>query len=64
MQDLRAALDDPHFKARGLFAAKLANANGQTIPALPLPITPPLRRGAAGEACSPALGAHNKEFGF
>jgi len=64
VQDLRAALDDPHFKARGLFAAKLVNANGQTIPALPLPITPPLRPGADGEASSPALGAHNAEFGF
>jgi crotonobetainyl-CoA:carnitine CoA-transferase CaiB-like acyl-CoA transferase len=64
MQDLRAALDDPHFKARGLFAAKLVNANGHTIPALPLPIVQPLRPGAAGEASSPALGAHNKEFGF
>jgi alpha-methylacyl-CoA racemase len=64
MQDLRAALDDPHFKARGLFAAKLVNADGQTIPALPMPITPPLRPGAAGEASSPALGAHNAEFGF
>jgi alpha-methylacyl-CoA racemase len=64
MQDLRAALDDPHFKARGLFAAKLVNAGGQTIPALPLPITQALRPAAAGEAPSPALGAHNEEFGF
>jgi alpha-methylacyl-CoA racemase len=64
MQDLRAALDDPHFKARGLFAARLVNAQGQAMPALPLPITPPLRPGAAGEASSPALGAHNAEFGF
>lgn len=64
VQTLSAALDDPHFKARGLFAAKLVNANGQTIPALPLPITPPLRPGGAGDASSPALGAHNAEFGF
>ncbi len=64
MQDLRAALDDPHFKARGLFAARLVNASGQAIPALPVPITPPLRPGAASEASSPALGAHNAEFGF
>ena len=64
VQDLRAALDDPHFKARGLFAARLVNANGQAIPAIPVPITPPLRPGAASEAASPALGAHNAEFGF
>ena len=64
MQDLRAALDDPHFNARGLFAARLVNASGQAIPAIPVPITPPLRPGAASEASSPALGAHNAEFGF
>jgi len=64
VQDLRAALDDPHFKARGLFAARLTNANGQAIPAIPVPIVPPLRPGAASDASSPALGAHNAEFGF
>jgi hypothetical protein len=31
---------------------------------LPLPITKPLRPGAAGDASSPALGANNAEFGF
>ncbi len=64
MQDLRAALDDPHFKARGLFAAQLVNENGQAIPAVPVPISPPLRPGAASDAPSPALGASNAEFGF
>lgn len=64
MQSLSAALDDPHFKARGLFAARLVNAGGQSIPALPLPIAGALRPGAAGDASSPALGAHNAEFGF
>jgi crotonobetainyl-CoA:carnitine CoA-transferase CaiB-like acyl-CoA transferase len=64
MQNLRAALDDPHFKARGLFAARLVNADGQTIPALPLPVAAPLRPGAQSDASSPALGAHNPEFGL
>jgi alpha-methylacyl-CoA racemase len=64
MQDLRAALDDPHFKARGLFAARLTDAHGRAMPALPVPIAPPLRPGAAREASSPALGAHNEEFGL
>jgi crotonobetainyl-CoA:carnitine CoA-transferase CaiB-like acyl-CoA transferase len=64
VQDLRAALDDPHFKARGLFAARLTNAGGQAIPALPVPITQALRPGAASDASAPALGAHNAEFGF
>jgi len=64
MQDLRGALDDPHFKARGLFAVQLVNAQGQAIPAIPMPIIRPLRPGAATDASSPTLGAHNAEFGF
>ena len=64
MQDLRAAVNDAHFQARGLFATKLANASGDSIPALPLPIRGSLRPDAAVDACSPTLGAHNAEFGF
>jgi len=64
VQDLRAALDDAHFKARGLFAARLVNATGQAIPAIPVPITPLLRSGASSDASSPALGANNAEFGI
>ena len=64
MQDLQAALADPHFKARGVFAARLVHASAQAIPALPVPIVPPLRPGAASDASSPALGAHNAEFGL
>jgi alpha-methylacyl-CoA racemase len=64
VQDIRAALDDPHFKARGLFAAKLTNEKGETLPAIPVPIDKSLRPGAAADASAPALGAHNSEFGF
>jgi alpha-methylacyl-CoA racemase len=64
VQDIRAALDDPHFKARGLFAARLVNEKGQVLPAIPVPIDKPLRPGAATDASAPALGAHNAEFGF
>ncbi len=64
VQDIRAALDDPHFKARGLFAARLMNEQGQALPAIPVPIDKPLRPGAATGASAPALGAHNGEFGF
>lgn len=59
-----AALDDPQFKARGRFAAKLVNEKGETLPAIPVPIDKPLRPGAATDASAPALGAHNTEFGF
>jgi crotonobetainyl-CoA:carnitine CoA-transferase CaiB-like acyl-CoA transferase len=64
VQDVRAALDDPHFKARGLFDARLVNEKGEAMPAVPLPISRPLRPGAASDASAPALGAHNAEFGF
>jgi crotonobetainyl-CoA:carnitine CoA-transferase CaiB-like acyl-CoA transferase len=64
VQDIRAALDDPHFKARGVFAARLTNEKGEAIPAIPVPIDKPLRPGAATDASAPALGAHNAEFGF
>ena len=64
VQDIRAALDDPHFKARGLFAARLLNEKGQALPAIPVPIDKPLRPGIATDASAPALGAHNTEFGF
>jgi alpha-methylacyl-CoA racemase len=64
VQDLRAALDDPHFKARGLFAARVLNAEGGAIPAVPVPITPALRSGATGDAAAPELGAHNADFGL
>jgi alpha-methylacyl-CoA racemase len=64
VQDIRAALDDPHFKVRGLFAARLMNEKGQALPAIPVPIDKPLRPGVAKDASAPALGAHNAEFGF
>jgi alpha-methylacyl-CoA racemase len=43
VRSLEEALRDPHFVARGLFAHKLANAEGATMPALPLPIAPQFR---------------------
>ncbi len=62
MQDLRAALDDPHFRARGLFAHVLANESGARIPALPVPVDDQFRAPADEPASAPALGAHNAEF--
>ena len=64
VQDIRAALDDPHFKARGVFAPRLANEKGETLPAAPVAIERALRPGASTDASAPALGAHNAEFGF
>jgi len=39
---IEAALSDPHFAARGVFAAKLA-AEGRQIAALPVPVAPQFR---------------------
>ena len=43
VKDIRAALRDPHFSARGVFAHTLTNAQGDTIAALPVPILPTFR---------------------
>ena len=51
------ALADPHFAVRRLFAHRL-NADGRSIPALPVPIDPQLR-GTETEKSYPALGEAN-----
>lgn len=61
VRTVREALDDPHFRARGLFRAGLANEDGETIPALPVPIVPELRAGSADARPAPALGADNAD---
>lgn len=62
VQNVRAALDDPHFVARGLFAHALVNEQGAKIAALPVPIVPAFRAGPEEAAAAPPLGAHNSEF--
>lgn len=57
---LEEALRDPHFIQRGLFAHKIANSSGATIPALPVPIAPQFRADAETPKSAPALGAHSK----
>ncbi|SDE55056.1 CaiB/BaiF CoA transferase family protein [Belnapia rosea] len=52
------AMNDPHFAARGLFGHRLANAEGQQMPALPVPLAPALRC-PPGIRPAPALGADN-----
>jgi alpha-methylacyl-CoA racemase len=64
VQDLHAAMSDPQFAARGLFARKLSNARGDTIPALPVPIANDFRERIDTLAAAPAPGANNAEFGF
>ncbi|HEY2754551.1 MAG TPA: CaiB/BaiF CoA-transferase family protein [Pseudolabrys sp.] len=56
------ALSDPQFAARGVFAQKLVNTQGQVIPALPVPVDAAFRAAADDTVAAPALGAHNKEY--
>lgn len=64
VQDVRAALDDPHFVARRLFAHVLTNEQGAKIAALPVPIIPAFRESGEDALPAPALGTHNSEFGL
>ncbi len=41
--DVRDAVTDPHYVARGVFDQVLANSDGATIPALPVPLDPGFR---------------------
>ncbi len=43
LRDLGDALNDPHFRERGLFARNISGVEGGTMPALPLPIAPQFR---------------------
>ena len=57
VQDLAAALQDPHFLARGVWERQLRLHNGRMLAALPLPLAPEFSdRKPRGY---PALGAHS-----
>jgi alpha-methylacyl-CoA racemase len=55
-------MGDPHFIARGLFKHKLANEQGATITALPVPIDQGFRSANPETIAAPALGAHNASY--
>jgi crotonobetainyl-CoA:carnitine CoA-transferase CaiB-like acyl-CoA transferase len=59
---LEEAVQDPHFQARGLFRHGLANEQGATIPALPVPINPGFRAASGGVFDAPQLGASNQDY--
>jgi alpha-methylacyl-CoA racemase len=44
VRGVREALEDGHFKARGVFDRSVEDGDGREIPALPLPIMPGFRR--------------------
>jgi alpha-methylacyl-CoA racemase len=60
--DVRRALDDPHFRARGVFDHVLVNETGARLPALPVPVAPEFRSSPSQPLSAPPLGAHNSEF--
>ena len=60
--DIADALADPHYVGRGVFAHVLANADGATMAALPVPLDPGFRAPPATAVASPSLGADNKKY--
>jgi len=58
---LAEAVDDPHFRSRGLFSRQTA-AGARTMPALPLPIEESFRDRVLTKS-APALGADNDRIG-
>jgi alpha-methylacyl-CoA racemase len=56
------AMSDPQFAARAVFAHRLVNADGQAIPALPVPVDAAFRAAADDAVSAPALGAHNAQY--
>ncbi len=62
VQDLRAAMADAHFRARGLFAHVLGNEAGTQMPALTVPICNVFRAAPGETKSAPALGANNEEL--
>ena len=59
LTDLETAVRDPHFAARGVFDAQVANEAGGEMPALPIPIAREFRVSPDGVLSSPALGVAN-----
>ncbi|MEE2722212.1 MAG: CaiB/BaiF CoA-transferase family protein [Pseudomonadota bacterium] len=62
IRTVQEALDDPHFRARGLFDAAVINNEGDEMPALPVPVARSLRAIPDGPRGAPALGAHNGDL--
>jgi alpha-methylacyl-CoA racemase len=60
--NVRDACADPHYVARGLFDHVLANPDGASMPALPVPLDRGFRAPPGAAIASPALGAHNNEY--
>jgi crotonobetainyl-CoA:carnitine CoA-transferase CaiB-like acyl-CoA transferase len=62
VSNVEAAAADPHFRARGLFDYTLVNAQGDRLPALPVPVAPEFRADKSALLSAPQLGSSNSEF--
>lgn len=60
--DLKQALKNPHFRARGVFDHVLINEKSERLPALPVPVVPEFRASSSEPSSAPLLGANNFEF--
>lgn len=60
--DIKQALNDPHFLARGLFHHVLVGDDGRRLPALPVPVDEGFRTPRGTALGAPRLGADNKEY--
>lgn len=59
--NLEQAVQDPHFKARGLFDREVVNNNGRRMPALPVPVCASFRS-TETRVAAPALGEHTSQI--
>lgn len=59
VRSIQEAMQDAHFRERGIFARALANTEGARIAALPTPVVPAFRPAPQKTVTAPALGADN-----
>ncbi|KPK30517.1 MAG: acyl-CoA transferase [Betaproteobacteria bacterium SG8_40] len=62
VKSAQEAMQDEHFRQRGVFNAKLVNEQGDSMPATPVPIAPSLRPHGNDQLAAPALGANNRDL--
>lgn len=62
VRSIRDAMEDPHFRARGVFSRRLVNEGGARMVGLPTAVVPALAANPDGEAAAPRLGQHNDEL--
>ncbi|MCI5084676.1 MAG: CoA transferase [Rhodovulum sp.] len=62
VRTVQEAMQDPHFRARGVFDRQLSNAEGDTITALPTPIARVMAADPSGTDRAPRLGQDNDDL--